>query len=133
MTGLRKYGILRPATSPRSPTLRVSFRTSIGIHRTQVQAFGIGSVKFFILPGEMFHRFATKVRAALPEANCLFSTLSDGWNGYIPTPELVDMYEDLYNKIFEIKLCHGSQLERNAGDIIADAAIELAKNCFCLK
>ena len=103
------------------------------IHRTQVQVFGVGNTKFFMLPGEMFHRFATKVRAALPGTNCLFSTLSDGWNGYIPTPELVDMYEDLYNKIYEIKLCHGSQLERNAGDIIADAAIELAKNCFCLK
>ena len=97
------------------------------IHRTQVQVFGIGNAKFFMLPGEMFHRFATKVRDALPETNCLFSTLSDGWNGYIPTPELVDMYEDLYNKVYEIKLCHGSQLERNAGDIIADAAIELAK------
>ena len=103
------------------------------IHRTQVQVFGVGNTKFFMLPGEMFHRFATKVRAALPGTNCLFSTLSDGWNGYIPTPELVDMYEDLYNKIYEIKLCHGSQLERNAGDIIADAAIELAKNCFCVK
>lgn len=97
------------------------------IHRTQVQVFGIGSVKMFMLPGEMFHRFATKVRAALPKEHCLFSTLSDGWNGYIPTPELVDMYEDLYNKVYEIKLCHGSQLERNAGDIITDAAIELAK------
>ena len=97
------------------------------IHRTQVQVFGIGSAKFFMLPGEIFHRFATKVRNALPETNCLFSTLSDGCNGYIPTPELVDMYEDLDNKIYEIKLCHGSQLERNAGDIITDAAIELAK------
>lgn len=97
------------------------------IHRTQVQVFGIGSAKFFMLPGELFHRFATKVRNALPETHCLFSTLSDGWNGYIPTPELVDMYQDLYNKVYEIKLCHGSQLERNAGDIITDAAIELAK------
>ncbi|MBQ8606398.1 MAG: neutral/alkaline non-lysosomal ceramidase N-terminal domain-containing protein [Clostridia bacterium] len=97
------------------------------IHRTQVQVFGIGNTKFFMLPGELFHRFAFKVKDALPECNCLFSTLSHGWNGYIPTPELVDMYQDLYNKIYEIKLCHGSQLERNAGNIIADAAIELAK------
>lgn len=97
------------------------------IHKTQVQVFGIGNTKFFMLPGELFHRFATKVRDALPETNCLFSTLSDGWNGYIPTPELVDMYEDLYSKVYEIKLCHGSQLERNAGHIIADAAIELVK------
>ena len=97
------------------------------IHRTQVQVFGIGNAKFFLLPGELFHRFATKIRENLPETNCLFSTLSDGWNGYIPTPELVDMYEDLYNRIYEIKLCNGSSLERNAGDILTDAAIELVK------
>ena len=97
------------------------------LHKASVQVFSIGNASIFLLPGELFHRFATKVRNALPNKNCLFSTLSNGWHGYIPTPELVDMYTDVNSNVYEIKLCYGSCLERNAGDIITDTAIALAK------
>lgn len=90
-------------------------------HKTPVQVLSIGNTTVFALPGELFHQFANEIRKALPDRNCLFSTLSNGFHGYIPVPELIDQ------PIYEAKLCFGSCLDKNAGSVIVQTAVKLVK------
>jgi len=88
-------------------------------HPTPVQVFGIGNAAIIALPGEPYHRFASKIREGCPTVNCLFSALSNGTHGYIPVPELID------TDIYEAKLCEGSFLDPTAGDTIAEAVVRI--------
>lgn len=86
-----------------------------------VQVISVCGINIFLLPGEIYHEFASQIRRAAGE-NCIFATLSNGNFGYIPTPEMFG------TNAYPVQLCCGSMFEPDAGRKIVETAIELAKN-----
>ncbi len=81
-----------------------------------VQVVGIGDVLLYALPGEVYHAFGERLREGTPSGRSLVATNCNGYYGYIPT-------EDLFGtEIYEIRLCRGSCLPENAGDIVCTLA-----------
>ena len=81
-----------------------------------VQILRIGEVWFFALPGEVYHVFGQRIRAAIPGEKWLLTELSGTESSYMPVPEVfgTDVYPE--------KLSDGSFLEPAAGDKIVAAA-----------
>lgn len=81
-----------------------------------VQILRIGEVWFFALPGEVYHVFGQRIRAAIPGEKWLITELSGTESSYMPVPEVfgTDVYPE--------KLSDGSFLEPAAGDKIVAAA-----------
>ena len=84
-----------------------------------VQILRIGEVWFFALPGEVYHVFGQRIRAAVPGEKWLITELSGTESSYMPVPEVfgTDVYPE--------KLSDGSFLEPAAGDKIVAAAIDM--------
>lgn len=91
------------------------------IFAVPVQVIKIGSCLIWALPGEMFCQFADKLRSASPTQNNMFVEMANHTDHpYIPTREmfLPYVYESTY---------YSARFEPNAGDIMTDKAIEIAK------
>lgn len=58
--------------------------------KIELQALRIGPVALTAIPAEPFAETAAAVKAAAPFAHTLFSGYSNGWLGYIPTPQAYD-------------------------------------------
>ena len=84
-----------------------------------VQILRIGEVWFFALPGEVYHVFGQRIRAAVPGEKWLITELSGTESSYMPVPEVfgTDVYPE--------KLSDGSFLEPAAGEKIVAAAIDM--------
>ena len=84
-----------------------------------LQILRIGEVWFFALPGEVYHVFGQRIRAAVPGEKWLITELSGTESSYIPVPEVfgTDVYPE--------KLSDGSFLEPAAGDKLVSAAHEM--------
>lgn len=91
------------------------------VHKTPVQVFNLNEISIVLLPGEMYHQYAERIRKECPQTKCIFATLANGAHGYIPLSELMD------TDIYEAKLCEGSFLDKYAGDKITDIAIKMIK------
>lgn len=86
-----------------------------------VQVMMIGDVFLYSLPGEVYHKFGIDISNSCPSGKSLISTLSNGSNGYIPTPELMD------TDIYEASINCSSFYEPEAGNKIVKYANELAE------
>ena len=89
-----------------------------------VQVIKIGNCLIWALPGEVFCQFADKLRDASPTENNLFVEMANHTDHpYIPPKDmfLPYVYESSY---------YSSRFEPDAGDIMTDKAIELAKAMF---
>ncbi len=84
--------------------------------RVPVQVLGIGDVLLYALPGEIYHAFGERLRENTLSGRSLVASNCNGTFGYIPTPELFG------TDIYESKLCRGSCLTENAGDVICTLA-----------
>ncbi len=85
-----------------------------------LQFFRVGDVKFFAFPCEIFCRFGLKVKNNADAPKRFIATLSNANYGYVPTQDLrcPTIYEGFPG---------ASNLERDAGDIMADRLIEMGK------
>lgn len=84
-----------------------------------VQILRIGEVWFFALPGEVYHVFGQRIRAAIPGEKWLITELNGTESSYMPIPEVfgTDVYPE--------KLSDGSFLEPAAGDKIVAATTQM--------
>ena len=86
-----------------------------------VQVMRFGDVLFFALPGEVYHAFADRIKAACPDRKCLIATICNGDYGYIPTEEM------FATNVYPIQLCHGSRWMSDMGDLVTDKAIAMGQ------
>ena len=84
-----------------------------------VQILRIGEVWFFALPGEVYHVFGQRIRAAVPGEKWLITELNGTESSYMPVPEVfgTDVYPE--------KLTDGSFLEPAAGDKLVAAVCDM--------
>jgi hypothetical protein len=89
-----------------------------------VQCIRIGDVYFYALPGEVYVNFGLKIKENSPSEKNLITELSNGNVGYIPTKEAFLPQSRLYGGARPtMKSC----MEKDAGYIITDKALEIAK------
>ena len=86
-----------------------------------VQVMKFGDVLFFALPGEVYHAFADRIKAACPDRKCIIATICNGDYGYIPTEEMFK------TNVYPIQLCHGSRWLPETGDLVTDKAIAMGR------
>jgi hypothetical protein len=87
-----------------------------------VQSIKIGDALIYALPGEVFSWFGHYIKENSPSEFNIIATLSNGNTGYIPVREAFK-----YPFLYETALCHHSCLDPEAGYIIVDKALELAR------
>ncbi|MBR6729006.1 MAG: neutral/alkaline non-lysosomal ceramidase N-terminal domain-containing protein, partial [Clostridia bacterium] len=85
-----------------------------------LQVIRIGSVTIVGIPCQMFTEYGKRIKASLPE-HVMVSIFASDYCGYVPVPEC--MKEGVY----ETRLATSSALVPEAGDIITNEAIALAK------
>ena len=83
-----------------------------------VICFSVGDLAFAFMPGEVFCRFGLDVKARSPFACTLTAELSNASNGYVKTREAAEQGG------YEATPSTYNILDRNAGYLMADAAVE---------
>lgn len=83
-----------------------------------VQIILIGDLPIFAMPGELYHQFGRKLKDTCG-GRCLIATLSNGFFGYIPVPELFG------TDVYPVQLCEGSMWQPEAGAMLTDCAITM--------
>lgn len=84
----------------------------------EVMCFSAGDLAFAFLPGEVFTRFGLDIKARSPFACTLTAELSNASNGYIKTRAAAE------EGGYEATPSTYNILDRNAGYLMADAAVE---------
>lgn len=89
-----------------------------------VQCIRIGDVLIACMPGEMYTAFGRRIKKESPFAHTIVVENCNSGGGYIPTKEaFASGHDDLY----ETSLCCYSCLAPEAGDMITDRTLEIAK------
>jgi hypothetical protein len=86
-----------------------------------LSVYRIGDAYIFASPGELYHQFGQRLKDGCPSGKGLISELSHMTGGYIALPELFD------KNLYTIQLCNGAYLSPEAGDIITETMLEMAK------
>ena len=87
-----------------------------------IKVINIDDLYIFILPGEIYHQFESKIREEYKNKKVFVTTLSNSEGGYFPIPEVFGTY------VYPTQLCRGSRFIKEGGDILINKAVELAKN-----
>ena len=87
----------------------------------EVQAFRIGGLSLLALTGEPFVSAQLKIKLNAPAPFTMIAHMSNGYVGYIPTPEAIRRGG------FEAEVCNWSKLAVNALDTITDTSIEVLR------
>ena len=85
-----------------------------------LKVFKIGSVAFYMIPGEIFVKFGLRLKESSPIKNCMVLELSNSFLGYVATPNAFGENCDLYEVM---PAC----LVPEAGDIMVDKLLLLAE------
>ena len=88
-----------------------------------VQALVIGDVLISVLPGEVFNAYGKYIKANSPYKRNMVAENCNEYCGYIPTVKAFAPETDLY----ETSLCRHSCLVPEAGTILSDKVLDLAK------
>ncbi len=88
-----------------------------------VQAIVIGDVLISVLPGEIYNAFGKYIKKNSPYKRNMVVENSNDYCGYVPTEKAFDECNDLY----ETSLCGHSRLVPEAGRILSDKVLSLAK------
>lgn len=88
-----------------------------------VQAFLLGDVLISVLPGEVFNAYGKYIKENSPYKRNMVAENCNEYCGYIPTMKAFAAESDLY----ETSLCGHSCLVPEAGTILTDKVLELAK------
>lgn len=89
-----------------------------------LQIFAIGDFALYVYPGEMFNEYTLRTKKNSPFKFNMVAENSNAYGGYIPTPDAFDEKSVLY----EISLAYDSFLVPEAGDMLCDKIIDMAKN-----
>jgi len=87
----------------------------------EVQGFRLGDVALLALSGEPFVEGQLKIKLSSPAAFTMIAHMSNGYVGYIPTPEAIGRGG------YETETCHWSKLTPKAMETITTTAIELLR------
>ena len=87
-----------------------------------VQVMKIGDCVLYCLPGEVFVQFGDYIKENTSADKYIISSLSNGFDGYIPTREL------FIPTIYESRLSVSSFLDPEAGYLITEKALEMSKD-----
>lgn len=87
----------------------------------EVQAFRLGDVQILALTGEPFVEAQLKIKLQSPSPFTWIAHMSNGYVGYIPTPEAIRRGG------YETDACHWSKLAPQALDMITDASLEVLR------
>ena len=86
-----------------------------------LQAFKIGNVCIYALPGEIFVNHGLRLKKESSYENCFVVENCNDYCGYVPTKEAFDENYDLY----ETSLCYHSCLIPEAGDMMVDRLLNM--------
>lgn len=89
-----------------------------------IQTLRIGDLAVYGMPGEIYVEFAHYLKKHSPSKFVMSANLANGCVGYIPIKELFKP------GIYEARLCVTSQLIPDAGYIMQDRLLELAKKIW---
>jgi neutral ceramidase len=89
------------------------------IEEIEIQAIALGDVAIVGFPVELFSDFGRQVKTESPFPETVVATLANGWHGYAPT------LEAFARGGYEPRFAYPSRLAPEAGDRMADAALEL--------
>ena len=90
-----------------------------------VQCIKIGDTLIACLPGEVYTAFGRKIKENSPFKNTIVVENCNTYCGYIPTEEAFNPERD---DLYETSLCYHSCHVPEAGTILSDKALEIAKN-----
>jgi hypothetical protein len=88
----------------------------------EVQAFRLGNLQLLALTGEPFVEAQLKIKLQSPSPFTWIAHMSNGYVGYIPTPEAIRRGG------YETDACHWSKLAPHALDLITDTSIEVLRD-----
>jgi len=88
----------------------------------KIQAFHVGNVCFYCMPGEVFVNFGYRLKNESKFENNIVIENCNCYCGYVPTVEAFAEKGDLY----ETTLCFHSCLIPEAGDMMVDRLIDIA-------
>ena len=88
-----------------------------------IQSIRIGNTCISVYPGEIYVDFGRRIKNESPFENNFAVENSNCFGGYIPTPAAFSENADLY----EASLCFGSRHIPEAGDMMTDRLLEMAK------
>ncbi len=88
-----------------------------------LQVLRIGDVCIYCLPGEIFVNYGLSIKKASPFSKNIVIENCNSYLGYVPSPEAFDACSLAY----EIQLCQHSCLVPEAGQIIVDKVLDMAK------
>lgn len=89
-----------------------------------LQVISIGDFALYVYPGEMFSEYDERTKKNSPFKYNMVAENSNSYGGYIPTENAFDEKSILY----EISLAYDSFLVPEAGEILYDNIIEMAKS-----
>ena len=89
------------------------------IEEIEIQAIALSDVAIVGFPVELFSDFGRQVKTESPFPETVVATLANGWHGYAPT------LEAFARGGYEPRFAYPSRLAPEAGDRMADAALEL--------
>ena len=95
-----------------------------GVYKFEVQVFRIGDAALVFLEGEPFVEGQLKIKLASKAPLTMCVHLSNGYPGYLPTPEAIKRGG------FEVEVIIASKLEPAALDMVCDKSIELINRLF---
>ena len=90
----------------------------------EVQGVRLGDVMLLALTGEPFVEAQLKMKRISPATYTMIAHMSNGYVGYVPTPEAIQ------NGGFETNTCHWSKLDAGALDMITDASLAMMQRLF---
>ena len=89
------------------------------LEEVEIQVMALGDVAIVGFPVELFTDFGRRVKTESPFPDIVTATLANGWHGYAPT------LEAFARGGYEPRFAYPSRLAPEAGDRMADAALEL--------
>jgi len=95
-----------------------------GVYKSEVQVFRVGDAAFVFLEGEPFVEGQLKIKLGSAAPITICTHLTNGYSGYLPTPEAIKRGG------FEVEVVIASKLAPDALDIVCDKAIELIGKLF---
>ncbi len=110
--------IAKAPAGPRQREMTIAMGLPGGTVDCEVVCVGLGDFAIAALPGEVFCRFGLDIKKRSPYACTLTAELSNASNGYVKTREAAD------EGGYEATPSTYNILDRNAGYLMADAAVE---------
>ena len=85
----------------------------------EVSAIRLGDVALVGMPGEIFTGLGLQLRTNSPFPHTVIAELTNHYAGYVPTSEAFEQGG------YELKLGHGSFVEKSSGEILVNAGLRL--------